>query len=235
MPSVKPRRAYNSTRRRDQANATRQSVVDAARGAFVANGYAATTLAAIAATAAVSVETIYKLFGNKPGLVKAVFDHDVVGDAEPVPMMQREFVQRNMSEPDPRRKLEMYGAHLAEVNPRVGPLLLVIRDAAASDPGAADTWRQLQAERLTGMTAFAQQLDGGHHLRDDVSADEARDVLWTHNSAEVWDLLVNQRGWTPERYGQWIGTQLVAALLPKAKPAPAPAGKPTPTPRGRRR
>ncbi len=218
MASVKPRRAYNSSRRRDQAMATRQAVVDAARSAFVANGYAATTLATVAEAAAVSVETIYKLFGNKPGLVKAVFDHDVVGDAEPVPMMQREFVQRNMLEPDPRRKLEMYGTHLAEVLPRVGPLLLVIRDAAASDTGAADIWQQMRAERLTGMTAFARHLDEGHHLRRGVSADEARDVLWTHNSVEVWDLLVNQRGWPAERYGDWIGRQLVAALLPTPTP-----------------
>lgn len=215
MTSVKPRREYHSSRRQEQARATRQAVLTAARRSFLADGYAGTTIAAIADAAAVSVETIYKLFGNKAALVKAVFDVDVVGDDEPVPMMQREFVQRNIAEPDPRRKLEMYGEHIAEVNPRVGPLLLVVRDAAASDPGAADVWQQMQTERLVGMTAFGSHLHDGGHLRHGVSADEARDVLWTHNSVEVWDLLVNQRGWTAQRYGAWIGEQLCAALLPR--------------------
>ena len=59
-------------------------------------------MAEIAAAAGVSVETVYKAFGNKPGLVKAVFDVLVVGDDDDVPMMQREFVQRNIAEPDPR-------------------------------------------------------------------------------------------------------------------------------------
>jgi AcrR family transcriptional regulator len=211
--SVKPRREYDSSRRRAQARATRRGILDAARTTFLEQGYAASTLSSIARDAGVSVESVYKLFGNKPGLAKAVFDVDVVGDDEPVAMMQREFVRRNMAEPDPRQKLLDYGVHMAEVSPRIGPLLLVVRDAAASDAGAADLWRQLQAERLTGMTAFAGHLAAGGHLRPDVSADEARDVLWTHNSVELWDLLVKQREWTNERYGAWHGRQLIAALL----------------------
>lgn len=214
MPPVKPRRQYDSSRRTEQARATRQTVVETARRAFLESGYAATTLAGVAERANVSVETIYKVFGNKPALVKAVFDVDVVGDDEPVPMLQREFVRRNMIEPDPRRKLDMYGEHMAEVSPRIGPLLLVVRDAEASDAGAAGVWQQLQAERLHGMTVFAQHLHDSGHLREGVSVDEARDVLWTHNSVELWDLLVNQRGWSAERYGAWIGQQLIAALLP---------------------
>jgi hypothetical protein len=142
-----------------------------------------------------------------------VFDVAVVGDDEDVPMLQREFVARNVAEPDPRRKLEAYGEHLAVVAPRVSPILLVVRAAAASDPGAAGVWDQLQAERLTGMTAFATHLDEGGFLRPDVTRDEARDVLWTHNSVELWDLLVAQRGWTNDRFGEWVGQQLIAALL----------------------
>lgn len=216
MPPVKPRREYRSNRRSEQARATRQAVLVAARHAFLTSGYAGTTVADVATSAGVSVETIYKMCGNKAALVKAVFDVDVVGDDEPVPMMQRDFVQRNMAEPDARRKLQMYGAHMAEVGPRTGPLLLVVRDAAASDAGAASVWQQVQDERLAGMSAFAQHLHEGDHLRDDISVDEARDVLWTHNSVELWDLLVRQRGWTAERYGMWIGAQLCAALLDAA-------------------
>lgn len=206
-------RSYDASRRQEQARQNRRAVLDAAHRRFVAEGYAATTVAAVAADAGVSVETVYKSVGKKPELAKAVFDVAVVGDDEAIPLMEREFVARNIAEPDPRRKLEDYGEHLAEVAPRVSPILLVIRDAAASDAGAAEVWEQLQAERLTGMTAFAAHLDEGGHLRAGVTRDDARDVLWTHNSVELWDLLVRQRGWADERFGAWIGQQLVAALL----------------------
>jgi len=71
----------------------------------------------------------------------------------------------------------------------------------------------MSAERLTGMTHFAHHLRDEGHLRRGVSVAEARDVLWAHNSVELWDLLVNQRGWAAKRYGRWIGDQLVGALL----------------------
>lgn len=206
-------RSYDATRRQEQARQNRRAVLDAAHRRFVAEGYAATTIAAVAADAGVSVETVYKSVGKKPELAKAVFDVAVVGDDEDVPMLQREFVARNAAEPDPRRKLEQYGEHLGAVAPRISPLLLVIRDAAAVDGGAAEVWAQVQAERLTGMTAFAAHLDEGGFLRAGISRDEARDVLWTHNSVELWDLLVRQRGWTDERFGRWLGQQLVAALV----------------------
>jgi AcrR family transcriptional regulator len=210
---VKPRRAYNSTRRQEQARQTRRAVLAAAHRLFVAEGYAGTTMGAVAAEAEVSVETVYKAFATKARLAKAVFDVAVVGDDEDIPMLQRELVRVVGAEPDPRRKLLHYGRHLSEVAPRTGPILLVVRAAAASDPAAAEVWQQLQAERLTGMTAFAAHLAEGGHLRPGVSAEEARDVLWTHNSVELWDLLVNQRGWTDDRFGQWVAHQLAAALL----------------------
>lgn len=211
---VKSSRPYDSSRRQEQARQTRRAVLDAARRVFLERGYASTTVAAIAAEAGVSVETVYKAFGNKPGLVKAVFDVAIVGDDEPVPMLQRELVRRTTAEPDARRKLLMYGQHLTESAPRHVPVQLLVRSAAASDPGAAGVWEQMQAERLTGMTVFARHLHEGGHLRVGVSVEEARDVLWTYNSAEVYELLVIGRGWSPERYGRWVAEALIAALLP---------------------
>ena len=211
---VKPRRRYDSTSRLEQARRSRRSVLDAARRLFLDQGYAATTVAAIAGEAGVSVETVYKAFGNKPGLVKAVFDVSVVGDDEPVPMLRRDVVRRIQAEPDPRRKLAMYGEHLSESAPRSVPVQLLVRAAAASDPGAAGVWDQMLAERLTGMTHFARNLHEGGHLHADVSFDDARDILWTYNAAEWYELLVLRRGWNPDRYGRWIADALIAALLP---------------------
>lgn len=213
---VKPRRHYDSTRRQEQARQTRRAVLEAARRMFLDRGYAATTVAAIAADAGVSVETVYKAFGNKPGLVKSVIDVGIVGDDEPVPVLQRELVRRIEAEPDPRRKFVMYGEHLSQSAPRHVPVQLLVRAAAAGDAGAAGVWDQMQAERLTGMTVFARHLHHRGHLRPDLSVEEARDVLWTYNSAELYELLVIRRGWTPERYGRWIADALAAALLPPA-------------------
>lgn len=212
--TVKPRRRYDSTRRQEQARENRRAILEAAHRMFLEQGYAVTTVGAIAAAAGVSVETVYKAFGNKPGLVKAVVDVAIVGDDEPVPMLQRDRVRRMEGEPDPRRKLAMYGEHLADSTPRRVPVELLVRAAAASDAGAAEVWDELEAERLNGMMFFARHLDEGGHLRPGVSVEEARDVLWTYNSAEVYELLVMRRGWTPERYGRWVAGALAAALLP---------------------
>jgi AcrR family transcriptional regulator len=218
---VKPRRTYDSTRRQEQARQNRAAVLAAAKRQFLARGYGATTIGDVAEEAGVSVQTVYKVFANKPGLLKAVVDVALVGDDEPVPMMDREAIQRMRAEPDARRVLTMYGEHCARVSGRAAPILMLVRVAAQTDTGAAEVWDQLQRERLTGMTAFARDLAGRGALRTDVSWEQARDLLWTHNSIEVYDLLVVQRGWSKARYGRFVGEALNAALLP---PAPAPPG-----------
>jgi AcrR family transcriptional regulator len=211
-------RTYNSTRRQEQARQTRTQILDAARVRFLAHGYPATTIPAIAADAGVSVQTVYKVFTNKAGLVKALFDVAIVGDDEPVPLLEREVVKQNQAEPDPRKKLRMYAEFYVDRAARAVPFQLLVRDAASTDSAAAAVWQQMVEERLTGMTHFARHLHDGGHLRDDVTVDEARDVLWTFISAELWELLVINRRWTPQRYGHWMGYMLIAALLP---PQPA--------------
>jgi AcrR family transcriptional regulator len=214
MPKpVNPSRTYVSSRRDEQARQTRQAMLKAARRLFLEHRYAGTTLPMVAGAAGVSVQHVYKVFGNKPGLVKALFDTSIAGDDDPTPLIQRESILAIRSESQPREKLLMYGRHMADVGPSIMPILLLVRDAAANDAGAAELWETLQRERLTGMAVFADDLRRGRHLRTGVSRNEARDVLWIHNSLELWDLLVTQRGWSPRRYGEWLGNQLVAALL----------------------
>jgi AcrR family transcriptional regulator len=212
--SVKPRRRYDSSRRQEQARLNRAAVVQAAHQLFLERGFAATTMPAVAATADVSVQTVYKAFGNKPRLAKAVFDVAIAGDHEPVPILQRASLGRLRDEPDPRTKFRLYGEFLAEVAPSHVPVQLVIREAAATDPEARTVWEELQTERLKGMTLFARALHDEGHLRPGVSTNEARDVLWTYNSAELFQLLVLERGWSPKRYGRWVADALTAALLP---------------------
>jgi AcrR family transcriptional regulator len=213
-PPVKPRRPYDASRRQEQARRSRLAMLEAAHRLFLERGYPATTMPAVAAGAGVSVQSVYKAYGNKPALLKGVFDVAMAGDDEPVPMLQRAALGRVRDEPDPRRKLRLYGEFVAAVAPRHVPVQLLARAAAATDPEAAGVWEQLQAERLAGLTLFARALHDAGHLRPDVPMEEARDLLWTCNSPETYDLLVLQRGWTPERYGRWVADALTAALLP---------------------
>jgi AcrR family transcriptional regulator len=189
-------------------------VLREARRRFLADGFASTTLGAIAEAADVSVETVYKAFGNKAGLLKAVFDVAAVGDDEPIPLAEREMVAAIKAEPDGRKKLRIFSMSYIERAERMVPVNLLARNAAATDAAAAGVLEQLQRERLTGMTEFAQHLREARVLRKGITVDEARDVLWTYTAAEVWEMLVIHRGWKPDRFGRWLQQQLVAALLP---------------------
>jgi AcrR family transcriptional regulator len=207
----RPPRRYDSTRRRQQAQLNRDAVLAVARQRFLAQGYAATTIAEIARDAAVSVETVYKAFATKAGVLKALFDVSVAGDDEPIPMVQRDVIQDVGDEPDAARKLEMYAEHLAALMPRSAPVQLLARDGAASSSDAGEVWKQIRQETLTGMTMFASNLAKTGQLR--VSAREARDVLWTYHAPELYELLVLERGWSATRYGKFLAHALIDALI----------------------
>ncbi|HEV8221576.1 MAG TPA: TetR/AcrR family transcriptional regulator [Streptosporangiaceae bacterium] len=206
------RRRYDSTGRRERARQARDQIVGIAEDLFLSEGYAATTVAAIAARAQVSVETIYKGFGGKPGLVRAIIEKGLAGRG-PVPAEQRSDRIRD-TEPDPRRILTAWGEFAAEIAPRTAPILLLARDAAAADPELAALLEEVSAARLERMTVNARGLHEAGHLRPGLSVAEAADIMWTYSSAEFWELLVLHRGWSPERHGRFVAQALIAALLP---------------------
>src|SRR4029450_8919239 len=117
-PPVKPRRSYDASRRQEQARRSRWAMLQAAHRLFLERGYPATTMPAVAAAAGVSVQSVYKDFGKQPALLKAVFDVAMAGDDESVPMLGRAALGRVRDEPDPRRKLRLYGEVVADVSPR---------------------------------------------------------------------------------------------------------------------
>ena len=119
-PAVNTRRRYDSSGRRERAHADPRPDHRHRRELFLADGYADTTVAAIAAAAHVSVETIYKGFGGKPGLVRAIIDQGLAGEG-PLPAEQRSDHIRD-TEPDPRRILAAWGTFTAELAPRVVPI-----------------------------------------------------------------------------------------------------------------
>ena len=211
-PAVNTRRRYDSSGRRERARQTRDQVIDAARDLFLTDGYAATTVTAIAAAARVSVETIYKSFGGKPGLVRAIVDKGLAGQG-PIPAEQRSDHIRD-TEPDPRRILTAWGAFITELGPRTAPVLALARDAAASDPEIAALLDEISASRHQRMTLNARGLANAGHLRPGIPISEAGDILWTYSSPELYELLVIHRGWPAQHYGHFVGQALIAALLP---------------------
>jgi AcrR family transcriptional regulator len=212
---VKPRRRYDSRRRRAQAEQTRRDIVAAGHELFVERGYAGTTLAGIAEAADVVVETIYRAFGSKAGLFKAVVEAAVAGGTEraEIPPEQRPALQAVIAETNPRRLFELYAATQPGIHARIGPLMRVLAEAAAVDPDLAEVARQLEEQRHAGMGRFAQMLADRGVLRPDLTVDEARDLLWTLNSHALHDMLVVQRHWTPERYKDWLAGTLTRTLV----------------------
>jgi len=209
---VKRRRPYDSAGRQDAARQRRAAVVESARRLFLSEGFAGTTIARIAADAGVSEETVYKVFGNKVALVRAIRDKALAGDG-PI-HAERRSDRMQSTERDPGNTIRGWSVLAMEVAPRVAPVLLLVRQAAASDPELARLQQEMDAARLTRMTHNAQTLLKGGHLRPGMTLDAATDVLWTYSSPELYELLVLRRGWSVQRYGEFIADAMIAALLP---------------------
>ena len=158
-----------------------------------------------------SEETVYKAFGNKIALVRAIRDQALAG-AGPV-HAERRSDRMQASRDDPRAIIRGWGVLAMEVAPRVAPVLLLVREAAASDRELAKLQAEMDAARLTRMTHNARTLLKGGHLRSGITLDAATDVLWTYSSPELYELFVIRRGWSPERYGRFIADAMISALL----------------------
>ena len=211
---VKSRR-YESPLRRDKARKTRAAVLQAAYARFLSVGYASTTLAAVAADASVSVDTVYKTFGNKRGLLAAVMDVNVGGDDEPVAVLDRELPQRMRAEPDQRVQVAMFAAGMAGELERMRPLDDVLRSAAAADPEvAAARHEQNDRQRHEAMTIVAGWIRARGPLRDGLDLDTAADVVWALTSPEMHHMLLDTRGWDRTKYEDWLRGSLELSLLP---------------------
>jgi AcrR family transcriptional regulator len=215
MANVKPKRRYDSTGRQAQARRNRQAILDAAQRQFLEGGYAATTIAAVAAEAGVSVETVYKAFGGKPGLVRAIYDRGLVGP-EPVPAYRRADEMRER-ETDPRAIMRNWGTIASEVSSVVSPIERLVRAAAASDHDMAALLQAHNDQRERRARHHARFLKERGYLREGVSVAQATDILWTCTSDELYDLLVTQRGWSPPRFARFLADFMINALLPPAE------------------
>jgi AcrR family transcriptional regulator len=209
--TVKPKRPYDSSRRQKDAQRNRNRILDAAERRFLRDGYGTTTVASIAEDASVSADTIYKTFGGKAGLVRAIRTRALEGEG-PVPAELRSDALHE-HESDPRKIIEAWGRFTAEIAPRAAPIMLLIRAAAVTDPDVVALADEMDADRLRRMTLNARRLHDAGHLRRGLTIAAAADVLWTYSAPELYELLVLRRGWPLTRYGRFVADAMINALL----------------------
>jgi TetR/AcrR family transcriptional regulator, regulator of autoinduction and epiphytic fitness len=216
---VKPRRAYRSIRRAEQVAQTRRDIIQTAGVLFRERGYQGVSMPAIAAEAGVAVETIYRAFGSKAGLFRAVVEAAVAGGTSraETPVEERPAIRAILEERDPRSQVALYAATLPGIHRRSGPLLRALAGAAASDPELQNLWSEIEGGRRTGQRGFVGMLSGRGALRPGLDIDEARDGLWAVTSLAVYDMLVGTSGWSVERYQAWLTAALQGLLLPPSR------------------
>lgn len=203
------KRRYDTTRRKQGAARTRAAILDAARELFSTRGYAATPVTAIAERAGVALDTVYAAVGRKPELARLLVETAISGTDQAVPAEQRDYVRAIREAPDAGAKIDLYAAAIAAIAPRLVLVLAIIQQAGRPDLTAL--WHEIAERRAANMRRFVADLATAAPLR--LGLDEAADVVWATNAPEMYQLLVRERGWSPERYQHFLSDTWRRVLL----------------------
>lgn len=212
LPDRSSTRAYDSPRRREQAEATRIAILGGAQRLFERDGYAGTSVAAIAREAGVTPRTVYLSFETKAGLLRAVWNRALRGEHDDAPVAAQRWFQAVLEEPDPERTLRLNARNSRRFKERSTELLQVVRDAAPLEPEIAALWDRIQTEYHANQRAVVESLGAGA-LRRGLSISRASDILWTLNHPNTWIQLGVLRGWTPAQYERWVAATSCEQLL----------------------
>ena len=214
MKTVKPRkRAYRSAIRDQQAEGTRRLILEAAKRLLEEQGYAATTMQAIAAEAAVVPQTVYSAFSSKSGLLSALWDIVLRASEDAAPVGALPWYREVIEELVPERQLRLNARNSRMVKERIAGVIRVIRDGATSDPAVGKLWSDIESSFYRNQAAIVGSIAEKGALRGGLDATRATDILWTLNHPDVWRLLVGERGWSPDDYERWFGDTACAQLL----------------------
>lgn len=206
-----PKRSYNSSRRRAQAQASRTVIARAAADLFIQHGYGRTTMGEVANAAGVSVETIYAAFGNKATLLHRAWDLTIGGDDSEIVFHERPEVLAIRNEPDLARRLVLQATMFTRTAQRIAPFQLMVQAAAGADEAAAAMLEEMGRQRLAGISVMAAEAAATGQLA--VTEEECRDVIWSMTDGTLWHRLVDERGWSDERFAAWLGRTWVALLV----------------------
>jgi AcrR family transcriptional regulator len=211
MPPAVKSRPYDNSARASASRQRRASVLAVARTLFLERGYVRTTMAAVADSAGVAVDTVYELVGRKPELFRLLIETAISGEDDAVPADERDYVLQIRAEPTAAGKLRIYARALPGLHARLAPLVAVLQAAASAEPQLSELWHEIAERRAGNMRRLAAELDQTGQLA--LPVDQAADVIWATNSPELYLLLVAQRRWTPEQYGQWLAASWERLLL----------------------
>lgn len=210
MPGETPRRSYNSERRREAADRNRAAVLAACRELLFRDGYHATTVRAVAERGGVSAETVYKTFGGKSGMVKALWDVTLAGDDEPMAMADRPQAQEFLRTTDLSAKLRLYAAFVRGIHERIAPLFTLL---AKAGPDVGEVLETGERERLTGVTAFVSHLEETGVLAPGTDPAYLTDAVWALAGPQLYTQFTEGRGWSSDTYEQWLAATLTAMLV----------------------
>ena len=201
------KRAYHSRVRQRHAEETRQRILKAARSQFEGQGYAATTLEAIAEVADVSPKTIAAVFGSKRALLAEVINPEAFSPRA------RQLIEELRTTEDGARQLSLVAQITRQAYEPLVSSLELLRTAGAVALELAEVMRQSEARRRQNQAQLIASLRAQEALRPDLSLEEATDVLWAQTSYDLYRMLVVEQGWEPERYETWLAQLLVQQLL----------------------
>lgn len=209
------KRRYNSTRRRQQADQTLHSILEAATRLFEQRGYASTTMDAIAQEAGVAVETVYSAYGSKSGLLRRIIDTTLVGDYDPTPFFERPFIQEALAQPEPQLLIQHFASDIFSIMTRMSPIFDLLRSTAKSDKDIKALRFKILQRRREGMDFFIKALLKFGPLRKTVPYEQAVDSVFALSSAEMFELLTHDLEWSKDQYVTWLSAAISRLLLPR--------------------
>lgn len=220
MSDVQSRkRRYDATGRREQMRRNRERVLEHARRLFVAQGFTATTMPQIAAAAGVSTPTVFSGFGSKANLLKEAIETAVAGDAAAIPLADRTGLRRVHQAATAEEVIHLFMAVIAEIAERAAPIHAVAMAAAENDAEIAAMISNLENQRLITAARVAATAAARADVTDQDWIDNLRDAIWVLNSPLQYRAITRERGWSTNRYRDFV-TDLLVAILAGSRARP---------------
>ena len=209
------KRKYDSTRRQEQAGETRRQILEAALKLFIEHGYAGATIEAIAKEAGVALKTVYAVFKNKWKILVTLLNNSSSNSGEEnIPMLERAGPKAVAQERDQRRQLQMFAQVIANNMEGAAYISEIMQVAAKTEADVDKMVQNLNKQRWQHMAVAVQQIVTNGPLQEKIDMAHAADIVWTLTSPEVFLLLTRDRGWSKEKYAEWLADTLTRALLP---------------------
>jgi AcrR family transcriptional regulator len=217
MSRAVKRRRYDSPLRADQASVTSQAIVEAAAVLFAEKGYAAVSVDAIAKLARVSRATVFTSVGGKPALLRGAF-RLAFGRAAGAPELSMPLYERPRSREvrasaTARSYLAAYAALCTALHSHMARIYEAIREGAHGDQEVNALWIEVNAERRRGAATIVADVKARAGLRTGLDAEQAADVVWVLNDPVHFHMLVLGRGWSEQKFQDWLARALEAELL----------------------